>query len=263
MTGTSGENTQAELSASIARHGAYIWETKRIFDVYIETESYDELKSAVLEDNLLRKGSERYRSDILSEITRRYHIAKDGFRETPLIRAYRRNLSESVWESLLYYEFSQDRLVKYLTTEFLYPRYQDGVLVLRKEDLLTFLENASSTRDEFESWSENTCLSVAEHYLASMKNFGILEGSTEKEFSYVYPPDQLVAYILYTLFEHGHTSADEVVNHTDWRVVLFDQDDVRERLRGISPTHVTYEKRGSVERLEPRYDSLMECVDEF
>jgi hypothetical protein len=49
----------SKLSASIGRHGAYIWETKRILERYVEAESYDAVKKAVLEDNLLRKGSER------------------------------------------------------------------------------------------------------------------------------------------------------------------------------------------------------------
>jgi hypothetical protein len=44
---------------------------------------------------------------------------------------------------------------------------------------------------------------------------------------------------------------------------LLTPEDVRERLQGVSPSHIQYEKRGSVERLESKYESLMGCIDEF
>lgn len=251
-----------EVTSSIAHHGAYIWETKRVIETYLETESFEAVENAVMKDNLLRKSSDNYRKSILSEISRRYDIDTEGFTETPLIRAFRRPLDDSTREWILYYEFSQEPIVSFLTTKFLYPSFHKGILSLRKDDVLDFIVDQEDELEVIASWSENTRRRVAEHYLAAMKNFGILEGSTEKEFSYVYPPDEVVTYVLYTLFERGDHNAEEIVQHDHWRLLLFDQADVRERLRGISPTHVTYEKRGSVERLEPRYDSLMECVNE-
>lgn len=253
----------SKLSASIGRHGAYIWETKRILEKYVETESYGAVKEAVLEENLLRKGSERYREDILAEIMRRYDIDRNGYTETPLIRTFKRPISDSVRDWLLYYEFSQDPLVNYLTVEFLYPEFHEGGLTILKGDIISFLEESETEYSVIESWSENTKLSVAEHYLAAMKNFGLLEGNTEKEFKYVYPPDELVLYVLYSLFEQDVTTTDAVIEHPDWKLLLLTSEDVRERMQGVSPSHVQYEKRGSVERLEPKYDSLMECIDEF
>ena len=252
-----------ELSASIGRHGAYIWETKRIFETYIENQDYNGVKEAVLEENLLRKGSERYREDILTEIAARYSIDKQKYTETPIIRVFKRPVGESIQEWILYYEFSQDPLVLLLTTEFLYSEFHKGALTVQKEDVIEFLEQLESEYPVIESWSENTLLSVSEHYLAAMKNFGLLEGNTQKEFKYVYLPDQVVLYVLYSLFEDGITSAEAVVEHQAWKLLLMDTDDVRDRLQDVSPSHVRYEKRGSVERLEPKYESLKECIDEF
>jgi len=255
--------SENELSASIGRHGAYIWETKRILEVYIETQDYDAVKEAVLEDNLLRKGSERYREDILTEIAGRYSIDKYSFTETPLIQVFKRPVGEPIQEWVLYYEFSQDPLVSLLTTEFLYSEFHKGSLTVRKEDVIEFLDQSKSEYPVIGSWSENTLLSVAEHYLAAMKNFGLLEGNTQKEFRYVYLPEQVILYVLYSLFEDGTTTAEDVVDHQAWKLLLMDTDDVRDRLHDVSPSHVRYEKRGSVERLEPKYESLKECIDEF
>ena len=255
--------TDEELSSSIGHHGAYIWETKRILEIYIETQDYSAVKGAVLEDNLLRKSSDNYRESILSEIARRYDLDKNGYTETPLVRVFKRSVSESLQEWILYYEFSQEPLVTLLTAEFLYPKFQSGVLTLKKDDVVEFIEDIESDFPSVSSWSENTQAKVAEHYLAAMKNFGLLEGDTEKEFKYVYPPNELILYVLYSLFEQDVTTADTVVEHPDWKLLLLTPDDVRERLHGVSPSHIQYEKRGSVERLEPRYESLMGCIDEF
>lgn len=251
------------LSASIGRHGAYIWETKRVLETYTETQDYDAVKEAVLEENLLRKGSERYREDILTEIAARYNIDKQKYTESPLIRVFNQSVGESIQEWVLYYEFSQDPLVSLLTTEFLYPEFHKGALTVQKEDVIEFLDQSKSEYPIIESWSENTLLSVAEHYLAAMKNFGLLEGNTQKEFRYVYLPEHVILYVLYSLFEDGTTTAEDVVEHQAWKLLLMNTDDVRDRLHDVSPSHVRYEKRGSVERLEPKYESLKRCIDEF
>lgn len=255
--------TDDDLSSSIAHHGAYIWETKRVLETYIETESYDAVEDAVLEENLLRKSSESYRRGILREITRRYDIDEDGYTETPLVRVFKRPIGESVQEWILYYEFSQEPVVTLLTTEFLYPSFHGGALTLRKDDVVEFINESEDDFPVISSWSENTRLRVAEHYLAAIKNFGLLEGSKEKEFKYIYPPDELILYVLYSLFDQDVMTADAVVEHPDWKLLLLTPEEVRDRVQDISPTHVTYEKRGSVERLEPVYESLRGCVDEF
>jgi hypothetical protein len=255
--------TNEELSSSIAHHGAYIWETKRLLETYIEHESYDAVKKAVLENNLLRKSSESYRKNILQEISRRYDLDREGYTETPLVRAFKRPLTESLQEWILYYEFSREPIVTLLTTEFLYPEFHTGALTLQKEDVVEFLNQPGGEFPVIDSWSENTRLRVAEHYLAAMKNFDMLKGSKQKEFKYVYPPDELIVYVLYSLFEQDVTTADAVVEHPDWKLLLLTPEEVRDRLQDVSPTYVTYEKRGSVERLEPIYQSLRRCVDEF
>ncbi len=255
--------TNEKLNSSIAHHGAYIWETKRILEKYIETKSYKQVEEAVLNENLLRKSSESYRKGILREITRRYDINESGYAETPFVRVFKQPVSETVQEWILYYEFSQEPIVTFLTTDFLYPSFHGGALTLQKDDVVEFLSEAKDDFPVISSWSESTRFRVAEHYLAAMKNFGLLEGSKRKEFKYVYPPDELVLYVLYSLFEQDVTTAEAVVEHSDWKLLLLTQEEVRDRIQDVSPTHVRYEKRGSVERLEPVYDSLEVCIDEF
>jgi hypothetical protein len=257
------ETEQPILSSSIGHHGAYIWETKRIFDEYVDCESIDDVRNRVVEDNILNKSSERYRKSIFEEVIRRYIPNRDQYEETPLITLITGPVSELVQDWALYYEYSNDDLVRTLTQEFLYPKYQKGALSIDKSDIVPFLNKLEEEHPEIEDWSEQTREQVSKHYLAALKNFDLLEGQQTKEFKYVYPPDEIVAYVLYTLFQQDMTTADEIVNHREWRLLLLDPEDVRQRLQDLSPEYIRYEKRGNVERIEPKFASLSEVIDEF
>lgn len=254
---------QSTLSSSIAHHGAYVWETKLILETYAEVQSYDSVYEFVTEDNILNKSSETYRKKILREIARRYSIDKDGYSETPLVNVLSSDLPDATKEWILYYEFSADPLVRLLTVEFLYPLYSSGTLTVTNDDVVDFLDDLESEYSEIGEWSAETKKRVGQHYLAAMKNFEILEGSSTKEFAYIYPPEQAVAYVLYALLDEGVSAAEANVSHNDWKLLFLSTEDVRRRLQDLSPEFLRYEKRGTVERMDPKYESLMECVNEF
>lgn len=257
------EAERAVLRSSIGHHGAYIWETKRIFDEYVDLKSLDGVRSRVVEDNILNKSSESYRKSIFKEIARRYIPDREQYEETPLIRVVTGPVSEMVQNWILYYEYSTDDLVRVLTREFLYPKHQKGALSVESGEIVCFLDELEDKHSEIGEWSERTKEQVSKHYLAALKNFDLLEGQQTKEFKHVYPPDEVVTYVLYTLFERDTITTDEIIDHNDWRLLLLDPGEVRGRLRDLSPEYIRYEKRGDVERIEPKYSSLAEVVDEF
>lgn len=257
------EDVKKDLKSSIGHHSTYIWETKRIIEEYEDARSFDELKKRVVEDNILNKGSEEYRKRLLNEVALRYSLNRDGYEETPLARVLTSDLSDSLKDWVLYYEYSQDNTVRVLTQRYLYPKYQEGALTVTKTDVQGFIEGLEGEFPEVGEWTEDTKENVAQHYLAALKNFGILEGSQEKEFKYIHPPDKLIAYVLYSLFERDVTTPDAIVGDDDWKLLFLDESDARDRIIGISPEFVRYEQKGSVERIDPKYDSVKECVDDF
>jgi hypothetical protein len=252
-----------ELKSSIGHHSTYIWETKRVLQEYTDVESYEELKERVVVDNILNKGSEEYRRRMLSEIAMRCDLDRDEYEETALIKAINSSIPDSLKDWILYYQYSKDNTVRLVTQDFLYRKYKQGILSVSKKDVIDFLDSIEEDHPEVGEWTEHTKDEVAKHYLTALKNFGVLEGSKKKEFQYIHPPDRLIAYILYSLFERGLTTADGVIKDDDWKILLLGEDEVRNRINDITPEYVGYEKRGSVERLEPKYDSIKECVDDF
>jgi len=255
------DTTETSLDPKIAHHGAYIAETKIILREYAECESFEELKRRVVEDNILNKNTDEYRTNILREIARRYIPNENEYRETPLMKVLSSDVRSDVVDWCLYYEFAQDPFIRVLTRDFLYPEFESGTLAVRAEEVVSYIESVEDDYPTLRERSESTIDEAETKYLTALRNFGLLEGTQRKEFAVTYAPDEAIAYITYRLFEKGVTSPREVIEHEDWKLLLLDESEVQRRMGDISPTYVRYEKRGSTERLEPQYDDIGELID--
>jgi hypothetical protein len=260
-----GDNSDraTSLDPKIAHHSSYIEETKRILQAYSDCESYDELERMVLEDNILNKNTDEYRTNILREVTRRHIPSKEEYTETPLMQILSADLRSDAADWCLYYEFAQDPFIRLITTNFLYPEFQRGTLSIQAEDIVEFIESIQDDYADIRDRSDETISQAASSYLTALRNFGLLEGRQKKEFAVTYIPDETIAYVVYRLFDEEATSASDVIEHEDWKLFLMNQSEVQRRIRDISPQYITYEKRGSTERLKMKYDTIGKLIDAF
>lgn len=262
-TGSKEDEQDRSVDPKIAHHSTYIEETKQILRRYAEDESFEDLKRAVVEDNILNKDTDEYRMNILREVTRRYIADKDDFQRTPLMQVMTAEIQDDIIDWCLYYEFAQDPFIRLLTLNFLYPKFESGALGVQKDDVVEYLDAIQDDYADLRDRSEATKKKAATHYLTALKNFGLLEGTKRKEFAVVYIPDETIAYVVYRLFQKGAKSASEVIEHEDWQLLLMDPQSVQRRLRDISPQYITYEKRGSTERFTKNHDTLEALINEF
>ncbi len=257
------ESSQESLDPKIAHHSTYIDETKRILRTYVEYGSYEELEHKVLEENILNKNTEEYRKNILREVTRRHIPDKEEYTKTPLMQIVASDVRSDVVDWCLYYEFAQDPFIHLVTTDFLYPEFERGTLSVQAVDIVEFIESIQDNYAELSDRSESTVNEAATKYLTSLRNFGLLEGTQQKEFAVTYVPDEAFAYMLYRLFQKGSKSASEILEHEDWKLVLMNKSEVQRRVRDISPLFITYEKRGSTQRLVRKYDTMEDLINAF
>jgi len=253
----------ASLDPKIAHHSTYIDETKTILSTYSECESYEELERQVVEGNILNKNTDEYRTNILREVTRRHIPDKKEYTETPLMQVVTAGVRNDVVDWCLYYEFAQDPFIYLITADFLYPEFERGTLAVQAVDIVEFIESIQENYVDLRERSESTINEAATKYLTSLRNFGLLEGTQRKEFAVTYIPDETIAYVVYRLFQNGANSASEIIEHEDWKLFLMNESEVQRRIRDISPQYVTYEKRGSTERLVRKYDSMEDLIDAF
>ncbi len=251
------------LDPKIAHHSTYIDETKTILSTYAEYESHEGLERQVVEGNILNKNTDEYRTNILREVTRRHIPDKEEYTETPLMQVVTAGVRSDVVDWCLYYEFAQDPFIRLVTTDFLYPEFERGTLAVQAVDIVEFIESIQENYADLRERSESTINEAATKYLTSLRNFGLLEGTQRKEFAVTYIPDETIAYVVYRLFQKGANSAAEIIEHEDWKLFLMNESEVQRRIRDISPQYVTYEKRGSTERLVRKYDSMENLINAF
>jgi len=259
------EETEAaeSLDPKIAHHSTYIDETKRILRTYVECESYEDLERQVVEENILNKDTDEYRTNILREVSRRHIPDKREYTETPLMKIMSADVRSDVTDWCLYYEFAQDPFIRLVTLDFLYPEFERGTLSVQATDIVTFLDSIQEDYADLRDRSESTINEAATKYLTALRNYGLLEGTQRKEFAVTYVPDETVAYVVYRLFQKGAKSASDVIEHDDWKLFLMNDSEAQRRIRDISPQYVSYEKRGSTERLITNHDSIEDLIDAF
>lgn len=263
MTTRSERSDDVVYDSWIAHNTTYINETKRILEEYVEHESFDAVRSRVVDDNVLNKDTQKYRRDVFREVARRYIPDESEFVETPLMRVLVSDTDESIKNWILYYEFSQNGLLYRLTVDFLYQKYTGGALFIEASDVREFIAELGTSHPEIDEWSQSTIEEASTKYLSALKNFEILKGSQKKEFAVFYVPDEVIAYVFYRIYEEDEPMKDDLISHSDWRLFLFNEDEVRRRLQGISPRYIRYEKRGSTERIEPVFETISEVIDDF
>jgi hypothetical protein len=88
---------------------------------------------------------------------------------------------------------------------------------IRIEETVSWLANR--IRQEGKAWSPTVNRKVARGILASLRDFGILEGATHKRVSTSGLPPRVFTIIAFLLHEMG-ASGRELVSHPDWRLFL-------------------------------------------
>jgi hypothetical protein len=99
-------------------------------------------------------------------------------------------------------------------------------------------------------WSSSVTLKVARGMLASLRDFGILEGASKKTIAPVYIPVESFAYIAFALSREG-AGGITLHNHQDWTLFLFSQPAI-ERMFIEADRHglLRYQAAGKLVRID-------------
>ncbi len=144
--------------------------------------SLAEYRQAVVDDNALARGSVAARKKIYQELKGRYLLNS----ENPLYSAFhdqwRRCRSEHERALTVYVMLAlNDRTVMVTSQEWLFPQLRRAPCELRTGDLESFLrQQGKNEHPEIVEWTPITLTRVAQHYLASIRDFGLATGTTKK-----------------------------------------------------------------------------------
>ena len=111
------------------------------------------------------------------------------------------------------------------------------------------------------TWSTAVTTRVAQGILATLRDFGILEGAVKKRIAPVYIPMESFAYIAFAIW-HGGTTGVNLVNHHDWKLFLFSSG-VVERMFLDADRHglLRYQAAGGIVRIDFSFHDFKEMAD--
>lgn len=178
-----------------------------------------QIDAAVLE-NLLGKRTrsrawETFRRAFLPRFVKGY--PKDAWK---IVRELEdRNVSVEVLRPVYYWITAKNERILYdFVCNELRLRSEQQDLRITTNDVIGWLTAQLASCGK--AWSETVTTKVARGMLATLRDFGILEGAVIKKIAPVYIPIESFAYIAFAIYQGGVTGAN-LVNHPDWSLFLF------------------------------------------
>jgi hypothetical protein len=215
---------------------------------------------AAQENNIFGKASRSRVEDILRIFKQRYFSdPKIGEALVTLVQA---EMPAKWIDPILYFLSAQnDETLRDIVLEVVNTRRQAGFTDIHVEHIVRKLRDWSAEGLTTSPWGEDTLQSVARHALATLRDFGILEGSNQKYLSPLFLPLEsfiLIAFIL--LDELG--SGDRVLHSPYWELFNLKINDVEKKFFEAHQQHLCeYFSAGEVIRLEFPYKNLMELTN--
>ena len=110
-------------------------------------------------------------------------------------------------------------------------------------------------------WGAETIVRVAQGFMATLRDFGVLQGAAQKRIAPIYLPTPCFALIALWL-QMRERSGDLVLNCDDWKLFFLPVEGVERFFIEAHQEHLlTYHAAGSVVRIEFPADSLTEYAN--
>ncbi|MFB6088938.1 MAG: hypothetical protein ABEK36_04130, partial [Candidatus Aenigmatarchaeota archaeon] len=94
-------------------------------------------------------------------------------------------------------------------------------------------------------------------------DFGVLKGSSKKEFADYHQPLDAFFYILYYLHDEGKDISD-ILESKDWKLFLLEEDEINTTLsEGSRRGYIDYETAGDITNIKLKFENLRDYVNEI
>lgn len=139
-------------------------------------------RTAVIDDNILARTSASARAKLFQELKGRYLLDLDSPLFAAFLAEWRAHPDTHDRQLLAYTLFVlNDRTVYVTSLAWLFPHLRQASSELRIGDLIVFFQRVGKTDyPEVAAWTPITLTRVAQHYLASVRDFGLATGGTRK-----------------------------------------------------------------------------------
>ena len=234
-------------SSKIVKAGALIGDTKTFLSNWDAAASVSENIDRIRRDNLFGKASRSRVEDILAIFRQRY--LTEACVTKALVSLVRGKFHSAALERILYFHSARsDQLLHDAVTRILVPMHAQGLEDIDVPDfqrsLCKLIDGKIARR-----WSEVTLLRAVQSLLATLRDFGVLQGVVNKKIAPSFLPIEAFAYIVFYLKQHQPSGA-KLLGLPDWTLFFLSREGVE---RFLFEAHqrelLEYHVAGSVTRL--------------
>lgn len=248
-------------SSGLSSKGALLEETLAILRQIDQGCDTEQVRTMVVEQDLLGKMTQSTRESVWDRIHSRYLGDRNRARTLARMVVHARD-----WQTeklVLFYEFCRSTpLLRDVTIECVYPHYAEGFSGIDKAIVHRHFDDVAPAHPELTGWSPQTRDKVISNTLTILRDFGLLQGTQRKTFSRLYVPTPAFVYVLYRLADDGLSAPLQMLEARDWRLFFLEQADVLMLLdEATDAGHCTFKHRGDVYTLDLHYPSLEACVE--
>jgi len=244
-------------TSRIIKASALIADTRVLLAAWDLELSVTENLDRARRENIFGKASRRRVEDVLKIFRQRYFDDADV--GTALVTLAQDGAPAQWIDPLLYFFSAQnDRTLRDIVVEVLYPRHLAGYTDLPVEVVLRAVRHWIAEGKTTTPWSDNTILRVARNSMAALRDFGVLQGAANKRLTPIYLPTPSFALIAFWL-QQRERSGHLVLQSDDWRLFFLPVEGVERFFIEAHQEHLlTYHAAGSVIRIEFPAASLTE-----
>ena len=246
-----------KYSSKIIKAGALLPDTRTMLAQWNEACSVTENIERLRRENVFGKASRSRVEDILAIFRQRYFRQADTSKA--LITLAHSSMSVVSLNQVLYFYATQaDPLLHDVVTEVLYPFHTQGRNAIHPLDMQHVIarwvdEGKTTTR-----WSDTTIIRVARELMATLRDFGILEGANHKRLAPMHVPVDVFAYVAFFLRQH-QPSSTHLLEHPEWQLFLLTPQMIeRFFIEAHQERLLEYYAAGSIVRVTFPTDSIVE-----
>ncbi len=247
-------------SSKIIKAGALLSDTKTLFSHWDAGVSYQENIQNIRSQNLFGKASRARVNDILKIFRQRY-LAEEQVTRT-LATLVKRLFNPAALDKILYFHSAKaDRLLYDVVTKILLPLRSNGLDDINPSEVYRTITKWVNEGKTSSLWGEYTVRRVSQGVLATLRDFGVLQGAVNKRIAPLYLPIEAFCYVAFYLKEHV-SSGERLLNSDDWKLFFLFKDGVERFLMEAQQRgFLEYHAAGSVIRITFRATSLEEYVN--
>lgn len=255
-------NNQRLYSSRITDASALLSDVKFLLTEWQQEKTAKENFERIRSKNLFGKITRGRTTRILRAFKHRYFRDADV---SSLLIKLTQSQTPSQWVDALLYFFAcqNEPILRDSVIEVLYPRKQSGFIDLPVIVLRNSVRNWVSEGKTKNKWNDESIERVTQGIMATLRDFGVLEGKVNKHISTIYLPLEAFSLIAFWLMQK--TGSGKLVLHSEeWKLFFLDVASVE---RYFFEAHqeglLSYHAAGSVVRLEFSASNLEEYANGF